>query len=70
MINRIRQKRRGGQTAIEYLLLLGVVVAIVMVGFRTFLPRTYDTSEKYFNKVLCGMMDEPPSSNFFDFALK
>ena len=59
-------KIRPGQIAIEYMLLLGIVVAVVLVGFRTFLPRSYSISEKYFNAVSCGIMGPPPSGSFLD----
>ena len=59
---------RKGQTAIEYLLLLGIVVAVVLVGFRTFVPRTYSISEKYFNVVSCSIMGTPPNGTFLDSA--
>jgi Flp pilus assembly pilin Flp len=44
-----------GQTALEYMLLFGVVVAIVMVGFVKYLPRTYQAANVYFDKVSEGI---------------
>lgn len=38
-----------GQSALEYLLLLGVVVFIVLVGFNTYLPRTQNQAGTFFN---------------------
>ncbi|MDO8580246.1 MAG: hypothetical protein Q7S13_02070 [Candidatus Omnitrophota bacterium] len=44
-----------GQTALEYMLLFGVVVAIVMVGFVKYLPRTNQAANVYFDKVSEGI---------------
>ena len=37
-----------GQSAVEYLLLLGVVVFIVLVGFNTYMPRTQTQANLFF----------------------
>ena len=44
------------QTAIEYLLLLAVVVIIVLIGLKVYLPRTEFASEIYFNRVGVGIV--------------
>jgi len=49
------------QAAIEYMLLLAVVVAIVIVGFKTFLPKGRTSSELFFNRVTVGILGDPPS---------
>ena len=36
--------RRKGQTAIEYMILLGVVVALVLIAFKTQLPRMEESA--------------------------
>ena len=53
----LREKK--AQTAIEYLLLLMTVVTIVLVGFRTYLPRVRDASNVYYNRVVPGIMGTP-----------
>lgn len=52
-------KNKSGQTAVEYLLLLGVVVAVVLIGFRTHLPRIYGSSQTYWNRVGKGILGDP-----------
>lgn len=47
------------QAAIEYMLLLAVVVAIVLVGFRTLLKRSHSASNVFFNNVSTGIMGKP-----------
>ena len=57
--NLIRRERKA-QTAIEYMLLLAVVVTIVLVGFRTWLPQTHDAANVYFDRVSVGILGKPP----------
>ncbi len=52
----INSKEQKGQTAVEYMLLLAAVVAIVLVGFRNYLPRFHSTSNTYFNQVGIGIL--------------
>jgi len=52
-------KQKKAQTAIEYLLLLTAVVAIVLIGFKQYLPRIQQTSNVYFNRVAVGIYGEP-----------
>ena len=53
--------RPNGQTAIEYLLFFGVVMAIVMVAFRTHLSRIYPAANIYFYNTLVNELYGPPS---------
>jgi len=48
----------AGQAAVEYMLLLGVVVAIVLVGFKTYLPRALEASNVYYNKTAVGILGQ------------
>ncbi len=57
----IRLRTYQGQTALEYLLLLGIVVAIVLVGFHKYIPQTRNSSELFLNKTAVGILGEPPS---------
>lgn len=50
---------RRGQSALEYLLLLGVVVALVLVALRTNTIRAYDASQIFFNKTSSQIMGSP-----------
>ena len=54
----IREKK--AQTAIEYMLLLAVVVSIVLIGFTTYLPEINEASNMYYNRVVPGILGEPP----------
>ena len=47
---------KRGQSALEYMLLMGTVMVIVIVGFKVFLPRTQNASDLYFNRVSHGIM--------------
>lgn len=70
MLRKIRhlilQKKRNpiilakGQTAIEYMLLLGAVVAIVLIGMKIYPGQSREGADLYFNRVLVGIMGEPP----------
>lgn len=52
-------RKRNAQTAAEYLMLLGAVAVIVLVGFTTFLPRAQKESEGYFNTTLNTIYGNP-----------
>lgn len=53
----------NGQQALEYVLLLAIVVAIVLFGFRKYIPQTRNSSELYYNRVAVGILGEPPVCN-------
>ena len=48
-----------GQTMLEYLLLLTTVVAIVLVGFKQYLPKFHNSANVYFNRVSYGIYGKP-----------
>ena len=48
-----------GQTAVEYLLLLGIVVTVVLIGFSKYLPRAQQASNLYFQRVGEGVLGDP-----------
>lgn len=50
---------RNGQTMVEYMLLMAAVVAVVLVGFRIYLPRTYQAGNVYFNKTAGAILGKP-----------
>ena len=47
------------QTAVEYLLLLMVVVAIVLVAFRSSIPRARGAAGLFFNRATVGIIGKP-----------
>lgn len=50
------------QTALEFVLLLAIVAAITLVGFKAFLPKSRGASEKYFNIVGNAITGPSPST--------
>ncbi len=54
-------KQIKGQSALEYMLLMGTVMVIVVVGFKVFLPKTQNASDLYFNRVSHGITGNVPS---------
>lgn len=54
-----RARGKSGQTAVEYLILLGVVMAIVLIGMKTYLPRTGAASNLYFDRVTNTLLGAP-----------
>ena len=48
------------QTAIEYMLLFAVVVAIVLAGFQLYVPLSMMQANALFSNVTDGIMGEPP----------
>ena len=57
-MKKLRLDRRA-QTAIEYMLLLGVVVALVLISFKTYLPRMRTSANTYFNRTVIGILGKP-----------
>lgn len=55
------KKKLSGQTALEYLLLFGIVAAAVLAAFRYLLPQVRDSSEGYYNNVTRVIMGESPA---------
>ena len=50
------QKYKGAQIAIEYLILLGVVTAVVLIGFSAFLRETQGVTNSVVNQTFRGLM--------------
>ncbi len=50
----------SGQTALEYLLLFGIVAAAVLAAFKYLLPQVRDSSEGYYNSVTRVIMGDKP----------
>ena len=53
-------KEKKAQTAIEYMLLLATVVAIVLLGFNKYFPLFHKASDIYFNRAGDGIYGKPP----------
>lgn len=51
--------KRGGQTAIEYMLLFGTVVAAVLIGLKTYVPDMQEAANVYFDRASVGILGEP-----------
>lgn len=68
-------RAQKAQTAIEYMLLLGVVVALVLIAFKVSLPKMRVSANTYFNRAAIGIMGDPNpcgdgvcDPNFEDFS--
>ena len=44
------------QTAVEYMLLLGVVMAIVLIGFKKYVPRIEGAGNVYYEHISNGIL--------------
>lgn len=51
------------QTAIEYLVLLGVVTAVVLVMFKKSIPAVVIDAEEYYNKTAIALYGDWPVAN-------
>lgn len=56
-----QSKNNDAQAAIEYMLLLAIVVAITLIGFTRYFDRVHDGSDIFFNGASIGIMG--PTSN-------
>src|SRR3989338_11047310 len=59
MLMNIPHPCRRGQTASEDMIRLGVVGALVMIAFKTQLPRTRVSANGYFNRATLGIIGDP-----------
>ena len=53
-------KNKKAQTAVEYLLLLTTVAAVVLIGFRLYLPKVEEAGNIYYNRAAVGVLGAPP----------
>ncbi len=49
MNKRLKYSAHAGQAAMEYLLMLGVMVVIALTAFRTMIPAAVNETEGHFN---------------------
>jgi hypothetical protein len=64
-----RLHRKGplpGQTAIEYLILLSVTTAVALIGFQTFVPKSRQYTEQYFNAVTNALYGAVPQTRTYN----
>lgn len=61
-----KKRARRAQSAVEYLLLLGLAVVIALVGFKEFLPKAGRYSEIYYNRAANAIYDDPPICGLVD----
>ena len=54
---------RQGQVAIEYIVLLGVVTAVILFSFKNVLPVVRDHSDDFFNQTVRGVYGSTPSAD-------
>lgn len=47
---------------VEYLLLLMMITAFVLVGLNTFIKRGHEVTENTFSAISAGIMGDPPKS--------
>lgn len=58
MSRRFTAMKKKAQVAVEYMVLLGAVVAIVLIGFKNYLPTIQEASNYYYNQVGIGVFGE------------
>ena len=56
MTRKCSSNHRRSQVAVEYILLLGVVTVVVLVGFNSFLYSTHEITNLIVNQTLKGIM--------------
>ena len=52
---------KNGQAAVEYLLLMAIAGAVVLIGFQTLLPRVEGISNRFFDKSFNSIVGKPPA---------
>jgi len=53
------KKSCKGQVVVEYILLLTTVVAVILIGFRIYLPRIQSSGNVYMNRAAYGIVGNP-----------
>ena len=54
---------RTGQTAMEYLILLGIMTVIALTAFKTLVPDAVSYTNGHFNIAAGNIVGEPPKVN-------
>ncbi|MBP9855529.1 MAG: class III signal peptide-containing protein [Candidatus Omnitrophica bacterium] len=52
----MKKPQKKAQTAIEYMLVLAVIVASVMIAFPKYMPRITNAANTYYNKAASGIV--------------
>ena len=55
-----------GQTAVEYMMLLAIVMVVVLVGLKSFIPRVNRATNTYFNTVSNAIAGGQVNASFID----
>ena len=50
---------KKAQTALEYLLLLMAVAAIILIGFKTYMPAIQETANVFYNRAAPAILGKP-----------
>lgn len=58
--NENKLDHKKAQTAVEYMLLLAVVVSVVLVGLKPYIRRVEGAGNVYFNRTVRGIVGPPP----------
>lgn len=58
MIKRGNSTDNDAQMMVEYMLVLMVVVAVVLIGFKTYLPKANEYANTYFEQTTCAIFGE------------
>lgn len=56
----MRLSDKKAQTAIEYMLVLAVVVAIILLALPSYIPRVNNAANIYYTKAANSILGEPP----------
>ena len=62
-LKKVSSRRKNGQTAVEYMLLLGAVTAVILVSFQTILPQAQTATEGFYNTTVNLILGDPPPVN-------
>jgi hypothetical protein len=54
------RKHERAQTAVEYMILLGTVTAVILVSFNTIMPQGQQMTEGFYNKASNLILGAPP----------
>lgn len=65
MRNKIKKNFHRGQTSVEYFILLGLVVVIVLSGVKTFILKARHEADEVFNETAIGVMGRRPVVRVF-----
>jgi len=68
MQNTRKNKKRRAQSAIEYMLLLGATIAVILGGFTYWLNFSRNEANLYFNSASTLLMGDAPNTREYQFV--